>query len=307
MRRNLCRRALCAFLSLVLLVGTCGLAVQAKGLTGINWMASADKGVQPQFTEVPILMYHHLVEEPDDPAIGQDTLWVGQFRRQLELLRKEGYHTVSIEQLIAFATRGEPLPDKPVCLTFDDGYSSTYELAFPLLKEFEMKATVFVIGVSVGKDTYKDTGLPMTPHFTWEQAREMADSGLVSLQSHTYDMHQWCAFETVDGGKCLRPNILRQPWETEEEYAQALLADLERSRSQLQEATGQVVTALSYPGGSYDACSEKLLQSYGVQCTLTIHPGKARLLPRVPESLYALNRFYVKPSTTDAELLQWVG
>ena len=171
MRRNLCRRALCAFLSLVLLVGTCGLAVQAKGLTGINWMASADKGVQPQFTEVPILMYHHLVEEPDDPAIGQDTLWVGQFRRQLELLRKEGYHTVSI----------------------------------------------------------------------------------------------------------------------------------------LQEATGQAVTALSYPGGSYDARSEKLLQSYGVQCTLTIHPGKARLLPRVPESLYALNRFYVKPSTTDAELLQWVG
>ena len=151
MRRNLCRRALCAFLSLVLLVG-CGLTAQAKGLTGINWMASADKGVQPQFTEVPILMYHHLVEEPDDPAIGQDTLWVGQFRRQLELLRKEGYHTVSIEQLIAFATRGEPLPDKPVCLTFDDGYSSTYELAFPLLKEFEMKATVFVIGVSVGKD-----------------------------------------------------------------------------------------------------------------------------------------------------------
>lgn len=194
-----------------------------------------------------------------------------------------------------------------MCLTFDDGYSSTYELAFPLLKEFEMKATVFVIGVSVGKDTYKDTGLPMTPHFTWEQAREMADSGLVSLQSHTYDMHQWCAFETVGGGKCLRPNILRQPWETEEEYAQALLADLERSRSELQEATGQAVTALSYPGGSYDARSEKLLQSYGVQCTLTIHPGKARLLPRVPESLYALNRFYVKPSTTDAELLQWVG
>ena len=51
-------------------------------------------------------MYHHLVEEPDDPAIGQDTLWVGQFRRQLELLRKEGYHTVSIEQLIAFANQG---------------------------------------------------------------------------------------------------------------------------------------------------------------------------------------------------------
>ena len=94
MRRNLCRRALCAFLSLVLLVGTCGLAVQAKGLTGINWMASADKGVQPQFTEVPILMYHHLVEEPDDPAIGQIPHGWGTWR-QLSFAQRgipHGFH-----------------------------------------------------------------------------------------------------------------------------------------------------------------------------------------------------------------------
>ena len=76
-------------------------------------------------------------------------------------------------------------------VTFDDGYSSFYELAFPILKELSIQATVFPIGVSVGKDTYKDTGISIIPHFNWQQAQEMASSGLVSIQSHSYDMHQW--------------------------------------------------------------------------------------------------------------------
>ena len=70
-------------------------------------------------------------------------------------------------------------------------------LAFPILKELEMPAVVFPIGISVGKDTYKDTEIPITPHFTWEQAVEMANSGLISLQSHTYDLHQKTEYETA--------------------------------------------------------------------------------------------------------------
>ncbi len=54
-----------------------------------------------------------------------------------------------------------------------------------------MKATIFAIGVSIGKDTYKDTDHAMTPHFGAAEMQEMVDSGLISIQSHTYDMHQW--------------------------------------------------------------------------------------------------------------------
>ena len=276
-------------------------------MAGINWKETDDEGVLPPPVEVPILMYHNLVAEENDPSISTDTLWVGQFRRQMELLRENGFTAISFEELIAFAEEGESLPEKPVLLTFDDGYRSAYELAFPILREFEMKATMFPIGVSVGKDTYKSTGYAMIPHFSWEEAKEMVDSGLVSIQSHTYDMHQWEAFETAGGGQCLRPNILRQPWETLGEYMQALWADVERSRQDIAEGTGQEAVALAYPGGLHDQISEELLRSYGVKCTFTIEGGKAQVTPGSERSLYGLNRFYVKPTTTDEEFLQWVG
>ena len=137
--------------------------------------------------------------------------------------------------------------------------------------------------------------------------QEMVDSGLISIQSHTYDMHQWEAFETAGGGQCLRPNILRQPWETLGEYMQALWADVERSRQDIVEGTGQEAVALAYPGGLHDQISEELLRSYGVKCTFTIEGGKAQVTPGSERSLYGLNRFYVKPTTTDEEFLQWVG
>ena len=304
MRKNVWKRVLGAALACLLAVLD---ALPAGAVRGVSYFSSAAAHIVPQFTQVPILMYHNLTEDENDPAIGQDTLWVGQFRRHLELLEEEGFVTVSLGQLIDYARKGSPLPEKAVCITFDDGYSSTYQLAFPLLQEFDAKATVFPIGVSVGKDTYKDTGLPITPHFTWEQAREMVQSGLVSIQSHTYDMHQWAEFETAGGGECLRPNVLRQPWETPGEYARALQADLDRSRQDIEENVGEPVVALSYPGGSYDELSESLLQEFGILCTLTIHPGKAQLLRRVPQCLYGLNRFYVKASTTEEEFLSWVG
>lgn len=290
------------------LLGTVGLQAQAAGgvTLGINWMESKDLGILPPKVDVPILMYHNLVEDENDPSISKDTMWVGQFRREMELLEENGFHTISLDQLIDLAELGKALPEKPVLLTFDDGYSSVYELAFPILKEMNMQAVVFPIGVSVGKNTYKETGIPITPHFTWEQAKEMADSGLVSIQSHTYDMHQVAQFEGASASKTLRPNILRRPWETEKEYAQALLQDLNHSREDIQKFTGQTVTALSYPSGSYDALSEKLLASYGIKCTFTIHSGKATIQPGDPDSLFALNRFYVQSSTTDEEFLKWI-
>ena len=83
-----------------------------------------------------------------------------------------------------------------------------------------MKATFFAIGATVGNtEHYKDTEFPITPHYSYEQAKEMSDSGLVSIQSHTFDMHQWAPYEPGDR---VRNNILRWKDETEEEYTEAL-------------------------------------------------------------------------------------
>lgn len=305
---KLLNRVLC-LLAVLLTLGAGSIRAQAEEIisSGINWMVTEDEGILPGTVEVPILMYHNLTAKENDPAISKDTMWVGQFQRQLELLKENGFQAISLAQLFALVEQGKPLPEKPVLLTFDDGYSSVYDLAFPILKEMEMPAVVFPIGVSVGKDTYKGTSFPIIPHFDWQQAKEMVDSGLISLQSHTYDLHQQEEYELASGQTQIRPDALRQPWETEEEYAEALARDLTLSRVGIEMVTGQEVVALAYPGGRHNDLSEELVASNGIKCTFTIEPGKAQVRPGCPDSLFSLNRFYVQPSTTDEELLKWVS
>ena len=271
----------------------------------VDWEDTTDEGILGEAVELPILMYHHLTENSMDSNFSKDIMWVGQFRRHMELLQENGYQTVSLDDLIAFGESGTPLPDNPVMITFDDGYESVYTLAYPILQELDMQAVVFPVGVSVGEDTYKGTDMPITPHFTWEQGAEMAASGTISVQSHTYDMHQWRAFEIAGGLECLRPNALRRPEESVFSYANALWDDLQRFRQEAQ-VTGQAVVAIAYPGGSWDELSERLLASYGIKCTFTIEEGKASVRPGSQKDLFGLNRFYVTPSTTDKELLEWV-
>ncbi len=249
--------------------------------------------------EIPILLYHHITEDPNDNAITPQ-----QFQRQMELLKAGGYETVTFEEMIDYVEKGIELPQKAVCITFDDGYRSNYEIAYPILKEYGMKATIFVIGATVGNtEHYKDTEFPITPHFSFEEAKEMVDSGVISIQSHTYDMHQWAAYET---GERIRKNILRLEEETEEEYIAALKADFTRSKEEIELGTGKKANVLAYPGGSYDTLSQAVLSSQGVKATLSIRAGKAVLVKGLPQSLYAMKRFYIRPDTKESEFLGWL-
>lgn len=252
--------------------------------------------------EVPILMYHHLV--PDEEEIQGDTIHIGQLQEELSMLREQGYETVTMQEVIDFAEGNGDLPKKPVCLTFDDGYLSNYELGFPLLKEFDMKATIFVIGATFGnKEYYKDTEFRITPHFGTEEMTEMADSGLVLFQSHSFDMHQWPPFEAGDR---IRNNILPLEGESDEEYAAAVTEDFTRSKKELEAVTGQKVEAFAYPGGKYCERSEELLASLGVKATLTIEHGKNLIQRGKPETLRLLKRFYIADSTTTEVFQSWL-
>ncbi len=250
--------------------------------------------------EVPILLYHHIAEETNENTITEE-----QFRAEMKLLRDRGFHTVTFDQMISYVEQGTDLPDNPVCITFDDGYRSNYETAYPILKEYGMNATIFVIGSTVGNtERYKDTEYAITPHFSYQEAREMTDSGLISVQSHTYDMHQWEPYET---GDFIRSNILKLENETEQEYIDFLTADFQRSRDELEQATEKPVNVLAFPGGSSDTLSQYVLSSLGVKATLSIESGKAVLVKGLDQSLYAMNRFYVTPETTEEQFLSWIS
>ena len=249
--------------------------------------------------QVPILMYHHLSED----VTNSEMVSPEQFEAQIRALSEAGYTGVSFDELQAYVLRGAPLPEKPVVITFDDGYESNYTLAYPILQKYGMKATIFAIGVSFGKDHYKDTDYAITPHFGAAEAAEMAASGLISIQSHTYDMHQWPPYES---GSAVRENILPLPGEGEEAYVQALTEDFTRSRALLEDAAGQPVDVLAYPAGQYSTLAQVTLQSLGVHVTLSTNPGVNTVVRGLPQTLYVMLRFGITEDVTPEALLDMI-
>ena len=241
--------------------------------------------------DVPVLMWHNLAEE----SSGDMTISVDTFRAQIEALHEAGFKTVSLQQLYDYVHFGTELPEKPIVLTFDDGYFSNYEYAYPILQEYDMQATIFAIGVSVGKDTYKDTEHAMTPHFGADEAREMVDSGLISVQSHTFDMHQWPPFE--DGNAQVRETLLPFDGEADADYEAAVEADFAESRELLESITGQPVNALAFPEGAYVPLTQDALRSAGAEMTFTTVRAVNTVVKGLPQSLCAMPRFGMTEST----------
>lgn len=181
----------------------------------------------PEGITVPVLMYHGIAETPR----GNDELFVNpsDLEAQLQYLSDNGYTTVTFED---FPTLDQI--EKPVMLTFDDGYDDNYTYLFPLLQKYNMKATIFVITGYVN----------FTYYLTEAQIKEMSDSGLVSIQSHT-DTH---------------PNL-----DELDEAAQR--HELEISWLTLTRITGKVPFVLCYPTGRQNNITLQLAPahySYGL-------------------------------------------
>ena len=136
-------------------------------------------GVERQ-VRVPILMYHHIEEPPPSAdAIRRDlSVSPEDFNEQLAYLRQEGYEGITLNDLTLHLTVGEPLPAKPILLTFDDGYANAYTHAFPLLRRYGFVGTFFVISEPM------DAG---DPNFlSWAQVEEMHAAGM-RFEPHSYN------------------------------------------------------------------------------------------------------------------------
>ena len=242
--------------------------------------------------ELTILMYHDITASED----GTGTLTTARFEDQLRALCAAGYHTVSFPEIRAFVEDGTPLPNKPLAITFDDGYQSNYDLAVPLLEQYGMKATIFVIGVSIGKDTYKDTDTPIHPHFSQEVIRELTqEHPLIDVESHGYNVHEVKGLDPAP----LRRGALQRAGETDSAYMDFLLDDCDRMRELLPDASG----VFAYPYGANSPFSEVILRSAGFYATLTTRGHRNLLVPGEPDCLYLLGRYSVQATETGTELV----
>lgn len=266
-------------------------------------MAQAAPLAEESYTaNVPVLMYHHIDEEGNDDVNISSAL----FEAQMAALAEEGYTAVFPDDLAAYVYEGKALPDKPVVITFDDGYLSNYEYAWPILEKYGMKATIFVIGSTIGNtEHYKDTDYPITPHFSYEQGAEMVASGVISIQSHTYDMHQWAPYEDSDQP---RENILALEGESEEDYRSLLSADCQKIRQVIQEGMGEAsVHVMAYPSGQFDTLSQVTLLENGFDITFTTQVGSNTLIKGQPQSLLGLHRYNMNESVSVEQMLEWVS
>lgn len=135
--------------------------------------------------KVPILLYHHITDEAFSGGNEISLISPYDFRLHMTAI-KVHFTPISLRHYYDYVkcTDGSvSIPDNPIIVTFDDGYLSNYEIAFPILKELNIPATIFVVTDTVGE--MAGGGVVNYSHFTWEQAKEMEDSGLIEIHSHT--------------------------------------------------------------------------------------------------------------------------
>lgn len=250
--------------------------------------------------DVPILMYHNITTDTtgDDMNITPEA-----FEAQLDALLAAGYETVSLTELQNYVQHGADLPERPILITFDDGYLSNYEYAYPALHARGMKATFFAIGVSIGKDTYKDTQYAMNPHFSMAQAEEMIASGLIEVQSHTYDMHQWAPFEESEPA---RTTVARFDDESESDYIATLREDSDAFQSAAQSGGIGTAFAFAYPEGDANGLAEAILKEEGYTVTMRTERGVSTVVRGLPQSLLGMKRIEVSGAWDANTLLQTI-
>ena len=241
-------------------------------------------------------MYHHFADVSTDGTV----VTPGRFREQMTALREGGYEAVTVPQVIAFVREGAPLPDKPVLITMDDGYGSNLTVAAPILEETGMRATIFSIGINEGEEYYPHSGEPMwQERFAFEKAAPWVEKGVIDVQSHTFDMHQLASY-----GYSGRDGVLRLEGESDEDYRQALLSDMEAFRQRRGNRVSTELLALAYPFGYYSEEADALLKEAGYAVTFTIDERPNYLSVHNGSCLRMMGRVNVTDWISGQELVQ---
>jgi len=242
--------------------------------------------------KVPIVMYHHIISKEDET----NNIPVEKFESDLKAYKAAGLNTISYSDLVNYVYDDIALPEKPLIISFDDGYLSNYEFAYPLLKQYDMKAVISMIGWSVGLTYDSINDHQIIPHFNWEQAKEMSDSGVIELQTHSFSLHD---LQTLPEA---RFGVLQKKGEDTSEYLKLFRADLDKFQNSMIENTSYRPFIFTYPYGYYNAHTEGMIKQYGYLGSVTVNEG-VNLISRNPESLYLLKRIDASKWLTSEEIV----
>ncbi|MCH9671534.1 MAG: poly-beta-1,6-N-acetyl-D-glucosamine N-deacetylase PgaB, partial [Gammaproteobacteria bacterium] len=245
-----------------------------------------------------VLCYHDVRQfvtidvDDDQGAMSTDRL-VSHF----SWIREHGYNVISVDDILAARRGTRPLPPKAVLLTFDDGYASTYDIVFPLLKAFKYSAVVALVGSWLevepgGLVTYGDTEqVPRERFLSRAQIKEMSASGLVEFASHSYNLHRGIVGNPQGNtlpAATTRGIVKSARRETDVEYRTRVRDDLARNSKLLEALIGTRPRVMVWPYGAYSGELVEIAEEVGMPITLTLDDGLNDV-----QKLNAVRRFLI--------------
>lgn len=213
---------------------------------------------------VPIICYHHVCA--DNPTNSSIIVTNEKFTEHIKTLKDNGYNTLTMDQLNDYLFNNKPIPEKSVMITFDDGYVDNYTNAFPILKEYNMTATIFVISQKLNTEGFMNSS----------QVKELSDYGL-AIQSHTAN----------------HADLLTLSYEDQ-------LKEFTISKQTLEKVTGKPITSIAYPLGHFNEDSKKAALNAGYSTGFTIDRGYADR----DDSPVQLNRICVDYTYKPSDILK---
>jgi len=194
--------------------------------------------------KVPVLMYHKVSPgKKEKYRISPE-----RFISQMEYLSKRGYQTISSDELLGVVRKRRILPEKPVLLTFDDGYRDNFTYAYPILKRYNFRATIFLVTQYIGK---KDGwGKGKEEILSWEEIGKMRKEGF-SFGSHTHT----------------HPNLLKLSRDK-------VLSEIRDSKRILEERLGEPIKFFAYPYGKFNSQIRDMVKEAGYLGAFSTLPGK---------------------------------
>lgn len=217
---------------------------------GLNGMATVLPGPNPQ-----VLVYHSVDESGSCVSLSAK-----EFQRQMSYIKENGYRTLTVSEMISARRSGKRETEKTVVITFDDGLRNNYELAFPVLSELGLSATIFLATDYIGKMSSWDRayGIAELPMLTWDMISEMDGYG-IDFQSHT----------------ATHPHLPELPEKQVRE-------ELRRSRAAIEDNLGKSTDIICYPYGEFNDDVVRILKDEGYIAAMAGHPDK--------EDIYAVRR-----------------
>jgi peptidoglycan/xylan/chitin deacetylase (PgdA/CDA1 family) len=195
------------------------------------------------YQTVPILCYHRFGTKTSKLNVTP-----AAFEQQMEWLARNGYTVVTLARLARFLDGKEALPAKSVAITIDDGYRSSYEIAYPILRKYGFPATVFLYTDFVGA----------SDAMTWAQMKDMTSSGLVSIQPHS---------------KSHANLTQRLPNETDARYRDRIRREVDAPVNVIKERLSEPSHTFAYPYGDVNEYVVELLVKDSVGQGVTVTPG----------------------------------